>query len=120
LVGTSRADASVAVAGPEPGGWRFPLSPTSDPEVFTADLDSPQAGDQVRFHRTADGRVFAISWFHATFARLDPVVADRAERSSGAVGICEVSSRMRGTCSLIPAAIGDPREGHEHRGHGTR
>jgi len=30
---------------------------------------------QVRFHRTADGRVCAISLFDATFARLDPVVA---------------------------------------------
>ena len=68
-------DGRFAVAGPEPGGWRFPLSPTSDPEVFTVDLDSPQAGDQVRFHRTADGRVCAISLFDTTFARLDPVVA---------------------------------------------
>ncbi len=51
-------DGRVAVAGPEPGSWRFPLSPTGDPEVFT--------------------------------------------------------------CSLIPAAIGDPREGHGRRGHGTR
>jgi hypothetical protein len=51
------------------------LAGTSDPEVFTIDLDSPQAGDQVRFHRTADGRVCAISLFDATFARLDPVVA---------------------------------------------
>ena len=68
-------DGRVAVAGPEPGGWRFPLSPTSDPEVFTIDPDSPQAGDQVRFHRTADGRVRAISLFDATFARLDPVAA---------------------------------------------
>jgi hypothetical protein len=32
-------------------------------------------GDQVRLHRTADGRVCAISLFDATFARLDPVVA---------------------------------------------
>jgi CubicO group peptidase (beta-lactamase class C family) len=68
-------DGRLAAAGPEPGGWRFPLSPTSDPEVFTIDADSPQAGDQVRFHRTADGRVHAISLFDATFARLDPVVA---------------------------------------------
>ena len=45
---------------------------------------------QVRFHRTADGRVCAISLFDATFARLDPVVA------------------------------GWPREGHGRRGHGTR
>ena len=30
---------------------------------------------QVRFHRTADGRVCAISLFDTTFARLDPVVA---------------------------------------------
>jgi len=64
-------DGRLAVAGPEPRRWRFPLSPTSDPEVFTVDLDSPQAGDQVRFHRTADGRVCAISLFDATFARLD-------------------------------------------------
>ena len=68
-------DGRLAVAGPEPGGWRFPLSPTSDPEVFTVDPDSPQAGDQVRFHRTADGRVCAVSLFDATFARLDPLVA---------------------------------------------
>jgi len=68
-------DGRLAVAGPEPGSWRFPLSLTSDPEVFTIDPDSPQAGDQVRFHCTADGRVGAISLFDATFARLDPVVA---------------------------------------------
>ena len=43
------------------------------PEVFTIDPDSAQAGGQVRFHRTADGRVCAISLFDATFARLDPV-----------------------------------------------
>ncbi|MGH3233142.1 MAG: serine hydrolase, partial [Streptosporangiaceae bacterium] len=65
----------LAITGPEPGGWRMPLAPTSDPDVYAADPDSPQAGDQVRFHRTAAGRVSAISLFDATFARLDPVVA---------------------------------------------
>jgi hypothetical protein len=68
-------DGRLAVAGPELGGWRLPLSPTSDPKVFTIDPDSAQAGDQVRFHRTADGRVRAISLFDAIFARLDPVMA---------------------------------------------
>jgi hypothetical protein len=68
-------DGRLAVAGPEPDGWRFALSPTSDPDVFTVDPDSPQAGDQVRFHRTTDDRIRAISLFDATFARLDPVVA---------------------------------------------
>ena len=67
-------DGRLAVAGPEPGGWRFALSPTSDPDVFTVDLDSPQAGDQVRFHHSTNGQVRAISLFDATFARLDPVV----------------------------------------------
>jgi CubicO group peptidase (beta-lactamase class C family) len=68
-------DGQLAITGPEPGARRLPLSPTSDPEIFTIDPDSPQAGDQVRFHRTADCRVRAISLFDATFARLDPAVA---------------------------------------------
>jgi CubicO group peptidase (beta-lactamase class C family) len=68
-------DGRLAVTSPEPGAWRLPLSPTSDPEVFTVDADSPQAGDHVRFPRTADGRVRALSLFDATFARLDPAAA---------------------------------------------
>jgi CubicO group peptidase (beta-lactamase class C family) len=65
-------DGQLAVTGPEQGAWRMPLSPTSDRAVFTVDFDYPQAGEQVRFHWTADGRVRAISLFEATFARLDP------------------------------------------------
>jgi CubicO group peptidase (beta-lactamase class C family) len=68
-------DGRLAVAGPEPDGWRFPLSPTSDPDVFTVDRDFPQAGDLVSFHRTADGRVSGMSLFDATFTRLGPVPA---------------------------------------------
>jgi hypothetical protein len=68
-------DGQLAVTGPEPGAWRLPLSPASEPEIFTIDPDSPQAGDQVRFRRTAGGRVCAMSLFGATFARLDPAVA---------------------------------------------
>jgi hypothetical protein len=75
LVRVEWRDGQLAITGPEPAGWRLPLCPTSDPEVFTVDLDSPQAGDQVRFHRTAGGQVRAMSLFDATFARLDPVVA---------------------------------------------
>jgi CubicO group peptidase (beta-lactamase class C family) len=67
----------LAVASPEPGGWRLPLSLpslSSEPEVFTVDLDAPQAGDQVSFHRTANGRVRAMTMFDATFVRLDPTL----------------------------------------------
>ena len=66
-------DGRLAVAGPEPDGWRFSLSPTSDPDVFAVDPDFPQAGDLVRFHRTADGRISSMSLFDATFTRLAPV-----------------------------------------------
>jgi hypothetical protein len=66
-------DGRLAVAGPAQDGWRLPLSPTTDPDIFATDLDSPQAGGQVRFHRGPDGRISAISLFDATFDRLDPV-----------------------------------------------
>jgi hypothetical protein len=59
-------------------GWRLPLAPTSDPDVFISDPGSDFSGDNVVFRRLADGRVTSVLLMDSTFARLDRVAASEA------------------------------------------
>jgi hypothetical protein len=62
------------------GSWpsstfRLALEPTSNPDTFVAEQGSFLSGENVTFHRRADGRVISVLLVASTFLRLDPVPA---------------------------------------------
>jgi CubicO group peptidase (beta-lactamase class C family) len=71
-------DGNLAFTTPEMSGWRLPLAPTSDPDVFISGPGSDFSGDNVVFRRLADGRVTSVLLMDSTFARLDRVAASEA------------------------------------------
>jgi hypothetical protein len=56
-------------------GWRLPLAPTSDPDVFAYGPGSDFSGENAVFRRLADGRVASVLLMDSTFVRLDRVPA---------------------------------------------
>lgn len=61
-----------AFVNQEPAPFRLALEPTSKPDTFVAEQDSYFAGENVTFHRHADGRVISVLLVASTFVRLDP------------------------------------------------
>lgn len=68
-------DGKLAFVSQEPAPFRLTLEPTSDPDTFIAEQDFYFAGENVTFHRRADGRVTSVFLVASTFVRLDQVPA---------------------------------------------
>jgi CubicO group peptidase (beta-lactamase class C family) len=68
-------DGKLAFVNQEPAPFRLAVEPTSNPDTFLAEQGSFLSGENVTFHRRADGRVISVFLVASTFMRLDPVPA---------------------------------------------
>jgi CubicO group peptidase (beta-lactamase class C family) len=66
-------DGTLAFVNQEPAPFRLALEPTSNPDTFAAEQGSCLSGENVTFHRRADGRVISVLLIASTFMRLDQV-----------------------------------------------
>jgi CubicO group peptidase (beta-lactamase class C family) len=66
-------DGRLAFVNQEPAPFRLALEPTSNPDTFAAEQGSYFSGENVTFHRRADGRVISVLLVASTFMRLDQV-----------------------------------------------
>jgi CubicO group peptidase (beta-lactamase class C family) len=66
-------DGKLAFVNQEPALFRLALEPTSNPDSFVAERGSYFSGENVTFHRRADGRVISVLLIASTFMRLDQV-----------------------------------------------
>ena len=56
----SGAKGKLAFVNQEPTPFRLALEPTSNPDTFAAEQGSYFSGENVTFHRRADGRVISV------------------------------------------------------------
>lgn len=63
-------DGKLAFVNQEPAPFRLALEPTSNPDTFVAEQGSYFSGENVTFHRRADGRVISVLLVASTFMRL--------------------------------------------------
>lgn len=68
-------EGKLAFVNQEPTPFRLALEPTSNPDTFAAEQGSYFSGENVTFHRRADGRVISVLLTASTFMRLDQVPA---------------------------------------------
>ena len=68
-------DGKLTIVDPELAEWRPTLSPTAEADVFVVERGVRESGENVVFHRLADGRVASIFIAAGTWQRLDPVAA---------------------------------------------
>lgn len=66
-------DGKLAFVNQEPAPFCLALEPTSNPDIFVAEQGSYFSGENVTFHRRADGRVISVLLIASTFMRLDQV-----------------------------------------------
>lgn len=70
-------EGKLAFVNQEPAPFRLALEPTSNPDTFAAEQGSYFSGENVTFHRRADGRVISVLLIASTFMRLDQVPASK-------------------------------------------
>src|SRR6266480_2147857 len=73
-------DAKLTILDSDAPEWRPTLAPTDDPNVFVVDPGVRESGENVVFHRLADGRVASVFIAAGTWQRLDPVAAQEKVR----------------------------------------
>jgi hypothetical protein len=66
-------DGKLTFVNQEPDPFRLAIEPAGNPDTFVAEQGSYFSGENVTFHRRADGRVISVLLVASTLMRLDQV-----------------------------------------------